>query len=61
MTEGEFHHYCESYAGYCLKCDDVTNFCGVEPDACNYVCDECESKTVFGVDIALIAGHIDIV
>lgn len=48
----------EEYHGYCLKCDDITEWGGVEPDAEKYPCPQCHCKTVMGVENALLMGHL---
>ena len=45
--------------GVCLRCGCVQDGC--EPDARNYLCEDCGCSEVFGVEEALIMGEIEIV
>lgn len=47
----------EENTGFCSSCEDFTTS-GVEPDAENYVCEDCGNQTVFGAEQALIMGMI---
>ncbi len=38
----------EEYAGVCTDCGAVSY--EVEPDACEYPCDECEANKVYGAE-----------
>lgn len=60
ITVGQYNMHRGEYDGYCARCDDVTNFGDVEPDATNYKCDECGNNTVYGMDLALILDLLDI-
>lgn len=51
---------CDSYAGYCTACDDITSDSGVEPDAEGYKCPVCDGMTVMGVEQALLVGKLTI-
>ncbi len=61
MSEAEYRGMMNSpaYPGYCTECDAVTDE-GVEPDAEEYQCPECEEHTVMGVETAFVCGHIEI-
>lgn len=61
MTTEDYQINCDEYNGYCVDCDDVTNYGGVEPDAEEYVCKRCEKNTVMGIEQALVCDHIEIV
>jgi len=43
------------YVGFCRNCGQEAN--GVEPDARNYVCEECGETEVFGAEELLIMGE----
>ena len=57
MTESDYLENTQNYAGYCRKCDDVTTFEGIEPDA-TYRCDDCDHPSVCGVEQALLLGYL---
>lgn len=61
MTETEYVKCTDEYNGYCRRCDNVTNFGGVEPDAHGYKCDECGKRTVMGVEEALALWFIHLI
>lgn len=48
----------ENNDGFCVKCKDITNLGGVEPDAEKYPCDECNSNSVMGIETALLMGEL---
>lgn len=56
ITEEEFRAYHDDGGGICLECGEFAE--NVEPDARDYQCDSCEQWRVFGLDEALMAGHI---
>ena len=59
MTEETYRQAAHNYDGICLSCGEVT--CGgVEPDARNYNCDACGALRVWGLEMALVAGYIEI-
>ena len=60
MSEAEYRDHCESYDGYCKKCDDVGRFGDTEPDAENYPCEECGQHACMGIEQALLMGLIEI-
>lgn len=45
--------------GICIACKETAD--GVEPDAENYECAACGEKKVFGLEQAVIIGHIEII
>lgn len=59
MTMEEYREHCDSYDGICLACGEV-KFGDCEPDAESYICPECSSDSVMGIELALIAGLIEI-
>lgn len=56
MSEEEYHEMCDEYGGICLSCHHHQY--GVEPDAREYVCEECGDKQVYGVEELLIMGQL---
>lgn len=44
-------------AGWCSCCNDFVNY-GVEPDARNYICEDCGNDTVYGIEEAIVQGMI---
>lgn len=58
IKEEEFKELADEYMGVCLECEEFQE--SVEPDACNYKCENCGEKKVFGLEEALIMGEIDI-
>jgi hypothetical protein len=61
LTQYEYVIHTRDYDGYCTACDAITNFGGVEPDAEEYCCDNCEQHAVMGVEQAMIAGKIEFI
>lgn len=60
LSQADYHEACNEYAGYCTTCKAVTNESGVEPDAEEYMCDECGEFTVMGIEQALILDYLEI-
>lgn len=60
MTEQEYHEHVDAYDGVCLSCKEV-RYGNTEGDAENYDCESCGKKAVMGIELALVAGHIDFV
>lgn len=58
MTEADFKSKCDCDAGLCLACGHENGSC--EPDAREYVCEECEEEKVFGMEELMIMGKIKI-
>ncbi len=58
LTEAAYNHMRGDSGGYCLACGAEAY--GVEPDAENYICDECEEAQVFGIEILLVMDKIEI-
>lgn len=58
ISEEEFKEACENNQGICLECNEFQDC--VEPDARNYLCDNCGKNEVYGMEEALIWGKIDI-
>lgn len=45
--------------GCCLACEEFV-FGGIEPDAENYICDNCHQPQVFGLEQLLIMGKLEL-
>lgn len=60
LTEDGFKELQDNDGGVCLACGELA-WGDTEPDAEGYKCDACGAMKVMGVELALIAGHIDIV
>jgi hypothetical protein len=60
ISIASFYDHVDNDDGYCTTCADWTALGGCEPDARNYRCDECDKKTVFGAQEALLMGLIEI-
>jgi hypothetical protein len=58
MTTQRYERLDSANDGICIKCG-AENSC-VEPDAENYECEACEEDAVFGMQQALICGHVEI-
>jgi hypothetical protein len=59
VSEDELADHIEAGDGVCLHCHEWT--CGgVEPDASGYKCTSCERMAVFGAEIALIMGRVEL-
>ncbi len=61
MTVEEYQEHVDSDDGYCTVCNEVTRFGDTEPDAEKYPCPDCNGNTCMGIELAMVAGHIDIV
>lgn len=60
MNIAEYEEHRDSDDGYCTHCKDWTVFGGVEPDAHNYNCPECDNDTVIGAEEVIMEGIINI-
>jgi hypothetical protein len=60
LSEEDYKMHCDSYAGYCTDCKDITRDSDTEPDATDYECPDCEEMTCMGIEQALLEGHIEI-
>ncbi len=47
--------------GVCIGCGMVDEYAGCEPDARFYSCPECEEDKLFGLEEAIIMGHLTII
>lgn len=59
ITEAKYEELCDEDGGFCTYCECVTY--GVEPDAREYVCDNCGAAKVYGIEELLIMGEVLIV
>jgi hypothetical protein len=60
LTAEEYSQHRGDYDGLCLACQEWS-MGGVEPDAKNYVCYNCDATKVIGAEVALMSGEIDII
>lgn len=60
LTETDALAATDSYAGYCKTCDAIVQESGVEPDATAYFCEDCQTQSVVGVEMAVICGYITV-
>ena len=56
MTSTEYEELVDEMAGGCLACGEMAF--GVEPDARQYKCDDCEARKVYGLEELLLMGLI---
>jgi hypothetical protein len=60
LTEEEYLDHTEAYDGICLSCHSWTDG-GVEPDAEEYMCEDCGVDAVVGAEQAMLLGKLEIV
>lgn len=58
ISEDEFEELQESHGGICRSCGSH-QIGGVEPDARNYLCDDCGANEVFGAEELILMGEIE--
>jgi len=58
-TEEEYLDHCNSNNGFCVKCGEIQEG-GCEPDAEEYPCENCEENGVYGIELALAMGLVEI-
>lgn len=58
MSQEEFEECRDECVGICLACKEFTD--GVEPDAENYRCENCDKLKVMGIELAFVSGVIDV-
>lgn len=61
MTAEQYQLHREEYDGYCIECNDITNYGEVEPDAMEYECEDCGENSVMGMCNALMCDYIEFV
>jgi hypothetical protein len=59
LTEERYRELCDEYSGVCKDCEEIAD--NVEPDACNYTCENCGEDSVFGIEEAFMDGFIEII
>ena len=59
LTAEDYQDMDDCGEGRCLSCGEQAY--RVEPDARNYICDECGADEVFGASELLLMGNIEIV
>lgn len=59
-SKERYEELCESSAGYCRKCRQVTRDFGIEPDAEKYECPDCGGKHVYGIEQSVLLGFVGI-
>ena len=47
----------DEFVGFCISCGSQ-HYDGIEPDARNYPCDNCDRPQVFGAQELLIMGYL---
>ena len=60
MRQDVFKQHCDEHDGICLACSGIA-YSDTEPDAENYLCDNCGEEEVYGIENLLIMGHIQII
>lgn len=60
ISEAEYHQHRDDLDGFCRHCNEFTEFGGTEPDAHDYLCEQCGEEELFGAEEALIMGFLDI-
>lgn len=58
LTIDEYHTDSEDGTGYCLNCGEPGGYC--EPDAEKYKCENCGKLELYGVELLLVMGRIDL-
>ena len=61
LSEYNYHIHCGHNNGYCSYCNAITKEGGVEPDAKNYTCPDCNNPTLMGIEMAFITDAIGVV
>lgn len=60
LTVEQYKQAEDDMADFCTQCKAIVNHGSVEPDAQEYVCEECGEPRVMGVPEALIQDLIEI-
>lgn len=58
-SEADYQYATDNYEGWCLNCQSFTRD-ACEPDARKYPCPECDLRTVYGAEEALMMGAIEL-
>jgi hypothetical protein len=61
LSEYTYYTHCSNNDGYCSHCNSITKEGGVEPDAKNYSCPDCNNPTLMGIEMAFIQDCIGVV
>ena len=56
MSEDEIREAMQALQGVCLACGELADECG--PEARAYECEVCETPAVYGIEEALMEGHL---
>jgi len=56
FTLDQIEEAMENGIGFCVACGSERACC--EPDACNYECEECGKRQVFGAEELLVMGAV---
>jgi hypothetical protein len=60
ITEAEYRRLRdEDSGGICLACGNIIDS-DIEPDAEGYKCDACGKNELYGIELALLMGRIEI-
>ena len=59
LSTEEIEQASSEYDGFCSFCDSITRFGDTEPDAENYRWPQCETYNCFGIESAVVLGHIE--
>ncbi|RLF43963.1 MAG: hypothetical protein DRN17_05360 [Thermoplasmata archaeon] len=57
MNEEKVNGHINENDGFCIECGEIS-YGGVEPDAMNYLCEECGEKKVVGMETAILYGWV---
>lgn len=60
MTLDDYRDHCNDFDGYCTTCKEITRYGETEPDAEGYECPDCGEDTCYGIELALLLGHLEI-
>lgn len=59
ISEDDYLEACDSNSGWCTTCQEFTGDFA-EPDARKYLCEQCQQRTVYGAEEALLQQFITI-
>lgn len=60
ITESQYTEHRNNYDGYCIACGEI-QFGGCEPDAEKYRCEACGERTVYGIEMLIFTGNLDLI
>lgn len=60
MKKRTFRDFNDENYGFCRYCNNVVFDVSIEPDARYYDCPDCEGKTMFGIEEAMMMGLFEI-